>query len=131
MSKIYGNNFLTNIAWFAESPSHAANIAQLAGYDSEIIRQVRQAAKLKRDSGESAFLDSFEPFERIDPYISSYPFMHINLRIDKLYEKRNLNAAEYNQIASEIESLLLRFGISGQISKVSCPPQIKSTLKDI
>lgn len=121
MNEILGNNFLISLAWKANSPTHAANMAQLAGCSAEQIRAVRNAAKLKRDKGEDIFTNEYSPFEIVDVDIKVYKTMFLEISIDKLYEKRGLNGAEYNELAQMIEDSLagtkFRVKVKRQIHK--------------
>jgi hypothetical protein len=104
MKDIIGNDFLISIAFKASSPTQAAKIAQLAGYSPEQVRGVRNAAKLKRDSGEEAFEKKYSPYNIVDISIENHSFMKMEVSVDRLYEKRNLNSAEFNELAEILES---------------------------
>lgn len=128
MKSIVGNNFLISIAYNAASPSQAADMAQAAGYSQSQIRNVRNAAKIKRDKGIEEFNRVYSPYELVDTSILTYTRMNVNLKINRIYEKRGLNAKEFNEVAEKIEKLLRENGIETQIKKVNSPLYVKSTL---
>jgi hypothetical protein len=126
---IYGNSYLTCLAYYANTPSQAAKFAELSGCDKQTIQNVREASKLIRDQGVEAFLDKYEPFERIDKskLPKEYSEILIKVSINRLYEKRALNSAEINQINFKIASVLTDFGVTVEIEDVPSHSQIKST----
>ena len=104
MKDILGNDFFISIAFLSKSPTQAANTAQLAGCTHEQIRAIRNAAKFLRDNGEKEFNKKYMPYKLVDIKIESYNKIEADISINKLYEKRNLNAAEFNELADILES---------------------------
>lgn len=128
MESIYGNNFLISIAFFAKSPTQAAKQAQLMGYSREQVRAVRNASALLRDKGESEFLKTFEPFEKIQTNIEPCSKMTLSLSVNKTYEQRPLNVSEFNEVAKFISKELSKFNIEVKISPKQSNPFAKSNI---
>jgi hypothetical protein len=125
---IYGNNFLISIALKASSPSEAARVAQYCGCSKEQVRGVRNAAKFKRDEGVDAFVEKYTPFEEVDVEQPQTVVMVFTPTIDRAYESRPVNTAEWNQIADRIEADLAKLGVSVTIPRQHKSPYVKSTL---
>ena len=126
---IYGNNFLISIAFKAKSPSAAANIAQFCGCSKDQIRGVREAAKIKRDKGEDFFTKQFTPFDLVDvPENQKNKSMTLSLSIDRTYENRFINNAEWNELADFIEIELAKKGVKAEVKRKEHTAYIKSTL---
>lgn len=106
MKEIIGNDFYISIAWYAKSPTAAANTAQLSGCTPEQIRAIRNAAKVKRDLGETEFTKRYAPFNLVDVDVKVYKSMKLQISIDKLYEQRGVNGAEFNELADLIEGAI-------------------------
>lgn len=128
-SIIYGNDLLVSIAWNASSPSQAAKKAQAFGCSKEQVRAVRNAAALKRDSGEDAFCKEFLPFDIVDTDLMLFDELRLKVCLDRTFLKRPLNPTEVNQVLDVIEAALVKLGVSLQAEKIPTKPWIRSNLR--
>lgn len=128
MNTILGNNFLISIAYKAESPTQAAKTAQLMGYTREQVRAVRNAAVLKRDQGQEEFDKQFQPYDLVDLNIQQCKTMTIRMFIDKTYETRPLNVAEFNEVADHLIRELKKLGITANVALKPHYPYAKSNI---
>jgi hypothetical protein len=126
---IYGNSFLTSIAYRAKSPTQAAKWAEHFGCSKEQVRGVHTAAKFKRDKGLESFVEEYSPFDLVDFSIKEFKHINIAVEIGALDCTRPLNATEYNIAIKEIESTLYRLGVKSKIKPAVANPKSKSKLK--